>query len=127
MDARGVFCPNLACPARGQTDQGTIRVPSQRERRSRCLVCRATFAATKGTPFYRLHQPPDRLVQVVTLLAYGCPPAAIVAAFGLDERTVAAWHQRAGRHGEQVQQALVEQPPVRAHVQADEVRMKRCA
>ena len=30
-----------------------------------------------------------RGVRVVTLLAHGCPPQAIVAAFGWDERTVA--------------------------------------
>ncbi len=32
----------------------------------------------------------------MTLLAWGCPPAAIVAAFGLDARTVAAWQRHAG-------------------------------
>ena len=30
-------------------------------------------------------------MQVVTLLAYGCPCQAIVAAFDLDERTVRDW------------------------------------
>jgi hypothetical protein len=33
--------------------------------------------------------------KVVTLLAYGCSCQAIVAAFELDERTVADWQQRA--------------------------------
>jgi len=33
----------------------------------------------------------------------------IVHAFGLDERTVASWRERAGQHCEQVHQALVEQ------------------
>lgn len=125
MDSPGVFCPNLACPARGQANQGNIRVHSQRDRRYRCTVCGRTFAASCGTAFYRLHHPVPLFVQVVTLLAYGCPPAAIVAAFGLDERTVAAWHQRAGAQGERVQQGLVEQPHALAHVQADELRIKK--
>lgn len=125
MDSQGVFCPNLACPARGQANQGNMRVHSQRERRYRCTVCGQTFAATKGTALYRLHHPQARFVQVVTLLAYGCPPAAIVAAFGLDERTVAAWQQRAGAHAERVQQAVVEQPHALGHVQADELRIKQ--
>jgi transposase-like protein len=124
MDSRGVFCPNLACPARGQADQRNIRVHSQQPQRFRCTVCGQTFAASKGTAFYRLHRPVPLFVQVVTLLAYGCPPAAIVAAFGLDERTVAAWHQRAGAHAERVQQGLVEQPHAMGHVQADELRIK---
>jgi hypothetical protein len=44
---------------------------------------------------------------VLTLLAYGCPVAAIVAAFMLDERTVLAWQSKAGTHAEQVQAAVV--------------------
>ncbi len=41
-------------------------------------------------------------VCVITLLAYGCPIPAIVAAFGLDERTVAAWQDKAGHHARAV-------------------------
>ena len=33
---------------------------------------------------------------VVGLVAWGCPVAAIVAVFELDERTVAHWMHRAG-------------------------------
>jgi transposase-like protein len=42
------------------------------------------------------------IVIVVTLLAYGCPVQAIVKAFGLDERTVASWRDRAGTHCQRV-------------------------
>ena len=125
MDSHGVFCPNLDCPARGQSDQGTIRVHSQKDQRYRCLVCHKTFAATKGTPFYRLHIQRDVFVRVVILLAFGCPPAAIVAAFGLDERTVGAWQAAAGSHSEQVHQKLVLQPHELGQVQADELRVKK--
>jgi len=44
-----------------------------------------------------LHHPVELMVVVGTLLCHGCPPQAIVAAFGLDERTVAAWLRRTGR------------------------------
>jgi transposase-like protein len=125
MNSQGVFCPNVACPARGQINQGNIRVHSQHDQRYRCQACGQTFAARKGTAFYRLHRPAPLFVQVVTLLAYGCPPAAIVAAFGLDARAVAAWQQRAGAHSARVQQGLVEQPHALGHVQADEQRIKK--
>ena len=49
------------------------------------------FAETVDTPFYRLHKPAELAVLVLTLLSHGCPTQAIVAAFGLDERTVARW------------------------------------
>jgi hypothetical protein len=61
----------------------------------------------------------------VTLLCHGCPPQAIVAAFGLDIRTVLAWQAKAGGHCQAVHQALVEeQPRDLGQVQADEIRVK---
>ena len=75
--------------------------------------------------FAGLRKPTEVIVTVVTLLAYGCPVQAIVHAFGLDERTVASWRDRAGKQCEQVHQALVEQGKLDlVHVQADEIRVK---
>jgi len=59
--------------------------------------------------FEGLRKPADLIVIVVTLLAYGCPAQAIVKAFVLDQRTVTRWQERAGKHCEQVHQALVVQ------------------
>ena len=70
--------------------------------------------------FEGLRKPVELIVIVVTLLTYGCPVQAIVHAFGLDERTVADWRDRAGMHGQQVYQAIVEQGKLDLmHVQAD--------
>ncbi|MEZ4726469.1 MAG: hypothetical protein R3E79_04985 [Caldilineaceae bacterium] len=43
---------------------------------------------------------------MLTLMAYGCPLPAIVAAFELDERTVADWQEKAGIHAKGVQGRL---------------------
>ena len=75
--------------------------------------------------FAGLRKPTELMVIVVTLLAYGCPVQAIVRAFGLDERTVANWRERAGQHCEQVHHALVEPGHLDlVHVQTDEIRVK---
>jgi transposase-like protein len=75
--------------------------------------------------FAGLRKPTEVIVLVVTLLAYGCPVQAIVHAFGLDERTVANWRDRAGEQGQRVHQAIVEQGQLDlVHVQADEMRVK---
>jgi hypothetical protein len=87
-------------------------------------VCGKTFAARKGTAFYRLRTAEETVTLVVTLLAHGCPVQAIVVAFGLDERTVQDWHARAGTHCERVQKHLVEQPRDLGQVQADELWVK---
>ena len=125
MDPQHALCPNLDCSARGQGGQGTIRVHSQKERRYRCTVCGRTFAATRGTPFFRLQSPAGLVLVVLSLLSWGCPVQAVVHTFALDERTVAAWLQRAGQHCQQVHQHLVQQGQVDLqHVQADELWVK---
>jgi len=115
----------LACPARGQIGQGNIGIHSQKDRRFICTQCRKTFSATKGTVFYRLRTSAETVVIVVTLLAHGCPVQAIVAAFGFDERTIAAWWARSGRQGQAVHEYMVEQPRDLGQVQADELRVKK--
>jgi transposase-like protein/IS1 family transposase len=124
MNPTTVFCPNLACPARGQTGQGNIGIHSRQEKRFICTQCRKTFTTTKGTAFYRLRTSTATVPLVVTLMAHGCPLQAIVVAFGFDERTVARWGARAGLHGQAVQEHLVEQPRDLGQVQADEIRVK---
>src|SRR5436305_816359 len=91
VDPTTVFCPNPACPARGRVNQGHSRIHARQQKRFLCPECRKTCAATKGTVFYRLHTSTELVVTVVTLLAPDYPMQAIVAAFGFDERTIAAW------------------------------------
>ena len=125
MDPQGQFCHNDACLARGQVGHGNIRVHSRQEQRYRCQTCGCTFVSTLGTPFYRLRTAADVVTLVLTLLSHGCPPQAIVAAFGLDERTVAAWLGRAGAHCQRVHDHLVQRGQVDLqHVQADELWVK---
>jgi transposase-like protein len=125
MNPQTQFCHNPQCHTRGQVGQGNIRVHSQRAQRYRCTSCGQTFAATKGTPFYRLRTATELVTIVFTLLSHGCPLQAIVAAFGVDERTVATWLRRAGQHCQQVHQHVVQQGQVDLqHVQADELWVK---
>lgn len=113
----------MTCPDCGE--EARIGVHSHQERRCICHACGGTFAETKGTVFFNLHYPIWVVVLVLTLLAHGCPPAAIVAAFYLDERTVAAWHRKAGQHGKRVQDEVVCNGQVElGQVQADELCVK---
>ena len=125
MHPTSTFCPHLDCPARGQTGQGNTGIHSRKDQRFRCRQCGKSFAATKGTPFYRLRTPAETVTLVVTLLAHGCPLQAIVAAFGFDERTVAAWLTRAGLHSQAVHEHVVQTPRDLGQVQADEIRVKK--
>src|SRR5262245_50414421 len=126
MDPQGAFCANPTCADRGVTGKGNIKTHSLKERRFRCVSCGKTFSATKGTPFYRLHKDQSLFLTVITLLVHGCPLPAIVAAFGLDERTVASWQRKAGAHCQAAHQRHLESGKLDlAHVQADELYAKR--
>jgi len=126
MNPQDIFCPNIDCPARGQTGKDNIGIHSQKEQRYICSECQQTFTTTKGTIFYRLRTAPVTVMRVITLLAYGCPIQAIVKAFGFDERTVRDWWQRAGKHSRAVHEHKVEQSQLDLQqAQADEIKVKR--
>ena len=125
MNPQSPFCHNPQCPARGQRGRGNMHVHSRAEQRYRCPTCGQTFAATKDTPFYRLRTATDVVTLVLTLVSPGCPTQAIVAAFGVDERTVAAWLTRAGQPCRRGHQHVVQQGRVDLqHVQADALWVK---
>lgn len=128
MDPQAQFRHNPDCPALGQPGLGNIRVHSRKERRHRCTTCGRTFAATHDTPLHRLKKPTKLVIIVLTLLGHGCPLQAIVVASGLDERSVAAWRDRAGRHGRRSHEHHVLSGQVESgHVQADELYVKAVA
>jgi transposase-like protein len=125
MDPQQQFCRNRACRAYGRKGEGHVVIHSRAERRYQCKRCRRTFAETVGTALHRLRTGQAEVVLVVTLLAYGCPVQAIVAAFGLDERTVARWQARAGAQRRRVHEHLVQAGRVElGQVQADEIRVR---
>jgi hypothetical protein len=65
------------------------------------------------------------LFVVLTLLAYGSPIQAIVAALSLDERTVTRWQKEAGLQCRRVHEHLVGTGNVElSQVQADELRVR---
>jgi transposase-like protein len=118
-----LVCPNSACDATAR-----IGVPSHKERRYSCHGCTSTFADTTGTVLYGLKQPLWLVLVVLTLLADGCPVPAMVAAFDLNERTIASWQRKAGQHAKTVQQQVVCQGQIDVGpVQADEVYTKTYA
>ncbi len=125
INPRGQFCHNPNCWAYGRPSEGHIVIHSRHERRYQCKRCRKTFSATTGTTLYRAHKPHHLVVQVVTLLAHGCPAQAVVAAFGLDERTVARYQAEAGAQCRRVHEHVVQAGRVElGQVQADELRVR---
>jgi transposase-like protein len=123
MNPQEQLCPNPECGASGKA--GQIGIHSQKEQRYRCKCCGRTFSASYGTAYYQVKKAHELLTVVVVLLAYGCPVQAIVQAFALDERTVWAWMQRAGKHCRAVHEQMVVQKEMDLiQIQADELKVK---
>ena len=95
----------MTCPHGEASDR--IGVHSVKERRYMCHECGRTFAEATGT---------------VSGSWLPGPVTAIVVAFCLDERTVRLWWDRAGRHGQALQEQLVCERQVElGQVQLDEL------
>lgn len=123
MNLQAVFCPYEECPDKGAVGKGNIVWWQRARKRCKCQRCGRTFSYRRGTMFEGLRTEERIVSQVVTLLAYGCPSQAIVAAFELDVRTVYAWQHRAGQQAQAVQEAHVT-PVDLQQVQVDELWIK---
>lgn len=66
---------------------------------------------------------PEVIIQVLTLIAFGCSVPAITTAFGFQARSVRRWVAAPGPYG-RVHQEQVVQPRHLGQVQADELRAK---
>ena len=125
MNPQRQFCPNVHCHASGRMSGGNIVIHSRKQRRYKCTCCGRTFSETHGTSLYRLKKPAELFVLVVTLLVHGCPVQAIVAAFGLDERTVSDWLRKASGHAQRVHEHVMSRQELDlGQVQGDEIRVK---
>ena len=123
IEPQDVFCPTIECAATGQINKGNIRYHSRTPLRYRCQVCRHTFTERAGTLFHRRRVEPERIGEVETLVAYGCPIPAIQAAIGYGRATVSEWAEAAGLHSLSVHRVLVEQQRDLQQVQVDEIRV----
>lgn len=121
MNPQEQLCPN--CGAKGKDN--LIGIHSQKDRRYRCKQCQKTFGERVGTAYYGIKKEEALFTIVITLLAYGCPPQAIVQAYGLDRRTVRRWFHKAGRHTQRFHARTVWcQKWDLLHVQADEIKVR---
>ena len=75
----GAILPQPGVPGEGAAGRGNIGVHSVAERRYVCRACGKTFAATKGTPFYRLRKGEGLVTVVLTLFDAVVPDLMYVA------------------------------------------------
>lgn len=123
MNLQTVFCPNMACRDKHQVGKGNIVSHGKARQRCKCKSCGQTFSYRRGTLFYGLRTDVEIVMWAVGLVAWGCPVAAIVAVFEVDERTVADWLHRAGTYAETFHHQHIRKVDLQ-QVQVDEIRLK---
>jgi hypothetical protein len=69
--------------------------------------CGTTFAATRGTLFYRKHAPLKDILETLALVAEGVRISSLSRAKGFKEDTILRWLREAARHAEAVEDVLL--------------------
>ena len=110
LASAGTFCPNEECQFYAKVDEGNIIKfgrSKQGVQRYRCKGCTTTFAATRGTLFYRKHAPLKDILETLALLAEGVRISSLSRAKGFKEDTILRWLREAARHAEAVEDVLL--------------------
>src|SRR5215210_4147049 len=111
LASAGTFCPKKECPHYAKVDEAKIikfGKSKQGVQRYRCKSCGTTFAATRGTLFYRKHTPVKDILETLALLAEGVRISSLSRAKGFKEDTILRWLRDAARHADAVEEALLE-------------------
>jgi transposase-like protein len=110
LASAGTFCPNEECHQYAEVDEANI-IKFGRSRqglqRYQCKSCQTTFAATRGTLFYRKHAPVKDILETLALLAEGVRISSLSRAKGFKEDTILRWLREAAGHAEAVEDVLL--------------------
>jgi len=105
------FCPHEGCSDYGVLGEGNItlshRYGKQRKYLLWCKTCERTFSEKRGTVFYGLHTPREKVLLALHCIAEGNTIASTARIMGTKEDTIRRWLRIAAGHSEQVTHLLV--------------------
>ena len=102
----GLYCPNPACALFGRVTGTRLErhayYGADRRVIYLCRECRKTFSETRGTFFFDLRTPREKVLTALAMVAEGGGIRATGRAMRVDKDTVQRWVERAGKHVEEV-------------------------
>ena len=102
----GLYCPNSACALFGRVTGARLERHAYYDADRRvlylCRECRQTFSENRGTFFFGLQTPREKILTALKMIAEGGGIRATGRAIGVDKDTVQRWVERAGKHAEEV-------------------------
>ncbi len=110
LASAGTFCPKEGCHRYAKVDEANIikfGKSKQGVQRYRCMSCGTTFAATRGTLFYRKHAPVKDILETLALLGEGVRISSLSRAKGFKEDTILRWLREAAQHAQAVEDVLL--------------------
>lgn len=94
------YCDNARCECYQLVGADNLRIQSRKHRQLYCNACNNKFSVTRGTIFYCLHTPIDRIVSSLGLLASGMGVNAITRETGVTADSLRSWIQLASEQTE---------------------------
>lgn len=90
------YCDNPLCPKHGLVGEGNIKTHSVLRGQGYCNCCKSKpFSIRKGTMFFGLRTPVDKIVRVLSLLASGMGQNAVCRQEDVTGDSVRVWIVRA--------------------------------
>ncbi|MCA1837562.1 MAG: hypothetical protein LC674_01920 [Actinobacteria bacterium] len=111
LTSTGTFCPKKGCQHYAKVGAGNIIKfgrSKQGVQRYRCKSCGSTFAATRGTLFYRKRTPVKDILETLALLAEGVRISSLSRAKGFKADTILSWLREAAQHSEALEDVLLD-------------------
>jgi len=96
----GSFCWNEGCSEFGKVGMGNMRRYGRTRggvQRYQCRTCRKVFAATRGTPFYGIHDP-EKMVKALAMLSERASLRGVQRMLGVKPDTLVQWLEKAAEH-----------------------------
>lgn len=85
------YCDNEKCSCYQVVGGDNLRTKSQKTGQQYCKICKNSFSVRKGTMFFGLRTPIDKIITVLSLLASGMGSNAVVRQTKVTGDSLRAW------------------------------------
>ncbi|MEY4927467.1 MAG: hypothetical protein RI894_1903 [Bacteroidota bacterium] len=118
------YCDNAGCMHYQLVGGNNLRIQSRKNAQLYCNGCNNKFSVRRGTMFYCLHTPMERIIRCLGLLASGMGVNAVVREIGTTADSLRSWMALAS---EQVEAfgAYMQEDMSLSQVQIDEFTQKK--
>ena len=113
------YCDNSSCKCFNKVGAGNVKINSRAKGQVYCNVCKTIWVITKGTVFFDLRTPIDKVIKVLQCLARGMGLNNTCRQENVSAETTLAWIIKAANHSNEFTQYMQQEMHLE-QVQIDE-------